>query len=295
MSLARAARFLLAILCTLPVYAGPRGPAEMRLKELVETQKKLFAKAEAAGDAFSPDDLQASLQQLCQQYDVLLNDHKEFAPTYVAYGLLLGKAGMRKQSVAMLLRANQLDRDLPLVKNQLGNFLVEDGRPLEAINYYLAAIKLAPDEPLYHFQIGLLLNEARDDFLKSNDWNRAKVDETMHDAFERATTLAPDDWRYAYHYGLSFYELQTSEWEAALQFWESFEKRLKPGVEQQVCQLHQAKVLGELRRFDEADKQLDAVTEPALAEQKKKVARELSAAIEKAKTATAENVGQPAK
>ena len=68
------------------------------------------------------------------------------------------------------MRANQLDSDLPLVKNQLGNYLAEEGRPLEAINYYLAATRLEPKEPLYHFQIGTLLSAARDDFLKSGEW-----------------------------------------------------------------------------------------------------------------------------
>ncbi len=257
--------------------ALPVEDATARLKEIVEAQKKIFAKAEAAGDDANTDDLRVQLQQIAQDYDRLLAVHKDFVPAYVAYGLMLGKIGMSKESVVMLLRANQLDKDLPIVKNQLGNHLAEDGKPLEAINYFLAAIKLAPDEPLYHYQLGMLLTEARDDFLKTDQWTRATLDETLHKAFERAMTLAPDDWRYSYQYGLSFYELETGEWEAALQFWRAFEKKLKPGVEQEVCRLHQAKVLHELRRTDEARTLLASVKEPALSRQKEKIATTLDA------------------
>jgi hypothetical protein len=97
----------------------------------------------------------------------------------------------------------------------------------------------------------------------------------MHKAFERAMNLAPGDWRYAYQYGLSFYELQTAEWEAALQFWQAFEKTLKPGVEQQVCRLHQAKALHELSRTGDARTLLASVTESVLARQKDKIAASL--------------------
>jgi tetratricopeptide (TPR) repeat protein len=274
---------LLLIIC---VFASALAPAAsraappledpaVRLKEIVAEQKKIFAKAEAAGDDLDEDSLRSQLQQLANDYDKLIDQHKDFTAAYVAYGLMLGKAGMKKESVAMLLRANQLDKDIPLVKNQLGNFLAEDGNPLEAVNYYLAAIKLAPEEPLYHYQLGMLLTEARDEFIKSGTWTRPNLDATLHKAFARAMELAPDDWRYAYQYGLSFYELETAEWEAALQFWRAFEKKLKPGVEQQVCRLHQAKVLHELRRTDEARTLLASVNETALARQKEKIATSL--------------------
>ncbi len=273
MSIARVLFFILSLACVSApaARAASTDDATARLKEIVDEQKKIFAKAEAAGDDADTDALREQLQQLANRYDLLLKDHANFTPAYVAYGLMLGKAGMRKESVTMLLRANQLDKDLPIVKNQLGNYLAEEGKPLDALNYFLAAIKLAPEEPLYHYQLGMLLSEARDDFIKSGQWTRATLDDALHKAFERAMTLAPDDWRYAYQYGLSFYDLETSEWEAALQFWTAFEKKLKPGVEQEVCRLHQAKILHELRRTDEARVLLARVTEPVLARQKEKV------------------------
>src|SRR5208282_5215792 len=119
-------------------------------------------------------------------YESLLRDNPDFAAGYASYGYMLWRVGARKEAVAILLKANQLDPDIPLVKNELGNYLAEEGKPMEALNYYLAAIKLEPGEPLYHYQLGTLLYEARDDFMKSGEWTRASIDKAMFEAFRKA-------------------------------------------------------------------------------------------------------------
>jgi len=251
--------------------------AETKLKELVARQKTIFAHAEKAGNDLDEEELRSQLQQICAEYDTLLRHNPSDVPVLISYATLLGKVENRKESIALLLRANAIDKNLPLVKNQLGNYLAEEGHPIEAMNYYLSAIQLEPKEPLYHYQLGTLITEARDDFLKTGQWTRAQLDKTMQDAFEKAMECAPDDWRYAYRYGLSFYDLELAEWEAALQFWQAFEKKLKPGVEQQTCRLHQAKVHLAQKHFDEARALLDTVTEPILAKQKEKLVTEIPA------------------
>lgn len=264
-------------LALIPHMRADDATAEAKLKDLVARQKVVFADAEKAGDKVDEENLQLQLQQICNEYDVLIRNNPRFAPAYVAYALLLGKVDNRKESISLLLKANALDKNLPVVKNQLGNYLAEEGQPVEAMNYYLSAIQLEPKEPLYHFQLGTLLTEARDDFLKTGQWTRAQLDKTMQNAFLQAMQCAPNDWRYAYRYGLSFYDLETAEWEAALQFWQDFEKKLKPGVEQQTCRLHQAKVLIAEHHFDEARSMLATVSEPALAKEKEKLVAELPA------------------
>jgi tetratricopeptide (TPR) repeat protein len=273
-------RLLLPLICVIAFTCPLRmraddAAAEAKLKVLVARQKELFAQAEKAGENLDEENLRAQLQQTCNEYDTLLRNNPKFVPAYVAYALLLGKVDNRKESVSLLVKADHLDPNLPVVKNQLGNYLAEEGKPIEAMMYFLAAIKLEPKEPLYHYQLGTLIAEAREDFLKTSQWTRAQLDKTMQEAFLHATECAPDDWRYAYRYGLSFYDLETAEWEAALQFWKDFEKKLKPGVEQQTCRLHQAKVLVEQHHFDEARTVLNTVTEAVLAKQKEKVIADL--------------------
>lgn len=96
----------------------------------------------------------------------------------------------------------------------------------------------------------------------------------MQKAFLQASLLTPGEWRYAYRYGLSFYDVANPDWETALKFWEKFEGELKPGIEQQTCRLHRAKALLKLGRRDEALALLSTVTEPVLAREKGKLETE---------------------
>ena len=129
------------------------------------------------------------------------------------------------------------------MKNELGNYLAEEGKPLEAINYFLSAIKLEPGEPLYHYQLGTLLYEARDDFLRSGEWTRASVDHSMQEAFRAAAELAPDRIEFTYRYAESFYDMKDPDWTAALRAWEGLEAHAESEIERQTMRLHEANVL----------------------------------------------------
>jgi tetratricopeptide (TPR) repeat protein len=251
------------------------------LRQLVERQKALLADAAKANADFDHGSLQDQLQQVTQGYEALLRDNKDYAPGYTAYGVLLGKVGMRKESIAMLLKSNQLDPDQPLVKNQIGNFLAEEGRPLEALPYFLAAIKLEPKEPLYHYQLGVLLHEARDDFIKSGEWTAVALDHAAHEAFRHAAELAPDRIEFTYRYAESFYDLSTPDWEGALKAWAALEDKAQSDLERQTMRLQAANVLIKQGRLDHARLLVDTVVEPSLQAQKQKLVAQLAAKPEK--------------
>ena len=249
------------------------------LKTLVERQRTLLAKASAKTSQAEVEDMRAQFQDLLFAYDDYLKKYPDVAAGYASYALLLNQPviDQRKLAAAMLLKANQLDPNLPLVKNQLGNYLAEEGKPLDALNYYLAAVKLAPDEPLYHYQIGTLLTEAREDFLKSGAWTRATLDQSMQDAFEKASALAPGNVAYAYRFGESFYDLERPEWSAALAFWRALEDKVAGPVEKETIRLHQANVLIHQQKFAEARAVLATVKEDKLQAQKQKLVAQLPA------------------
>jgi tetratricopeptide (TPR) repeat protein len=249
--------------------------ATARLKELVARQDALLATA--GKENADMDNVKRDIQTLVFDYDAFLRTYPTFVPGYVTYGLLLGKVGMRRESAAMLLKANLLDPNLPLVKNQLGNYLAEEGEPLEAVNYFLSAIALAPNEPLYHYQLGTLLTEARDDFLKSGMWTRAQLDRTMQDAFKHAADLAPDNTTYAYCYAFSFYDLAEPQWDEALKAWGALEDRVAPGLEKETIRLQAANILIKQQKFDHARVLLTMVTTPQLQKQKQELLDQLPA------------------
>jgi tetratricopeptide (TPR) repeat protein len=251
--------------------------ATAALKGLVERQRELLVEVAKKSTHAEVEDLRAQFQELLFNYDDYLKKYPEVAAGYVSYAMLLNQpvVEQRKLAAAMLLKANALDPNIPLVKNQLGNYLAEEGRPLDALNYYLAAVQLAPTEPLYHYQIGVLLTEGRAEFLKSGAWTRAALDQGMQDGFEQATTLAPGNIAYAYRYGESFYDLDRPEWSAALVFWRALEAKVTPPVEKETIRLHQANVLLQQQKFAEVLAVLETVHEPVLQTQKQKLVAQL--------------------
>jgi tetratricopeptide (TPR) repeat protein len=253
--------------------------ATPKLKELVARQDTLLA--ELGKDDVDQDNVMRDIQNLIFDYDAFLRVFPRFAPGYVPYGLLLGKVGMRRESAAILLKANQIDPDIPIVKNQLGNYLAEEGEPIEAASYFLSATRLAPDEPLYHYQLGKLLTDARDDFLKSGQWTRAQIDRTMQEAFRRAAELAPKNIAFAYRYAQSFYDLAEPNWDEALKVWGALEDQCGPGLEKETIRLQAANILIKQKKFDHARLLLVMITTESLSTQKQKLLDQLPANAEK--------------
>lgn len=273
------AAFAVAAVSFCPLRAADsESMAEHTLRQIVDRQKQLFADAEKQGDRLDEDAFHAQAQSLAHEYDRLLAANQNFAAGYASYGYFLGKVGMRKEGVAILLKANQLDPNIPFVKNQIGNYLAEEGKPIDAAQYFLAAIKLAPNEPLYHYQLGTLLTEGRDTFLKSGEWNRPALDKAMHEAFRRAAELAPDRFEFSYRYAESFYDLENPDWNDALKTWQVLETKAQSPIEQQTMKLHEANAYLKLGKPDQAKPLLDAVTIADLQGQKQKLVVQLEPA-----------------
>jgi tetratricopeptide (TPR) repeat protein len=249
------------------------------LREIVARQKAALAEAREKDDAVELEDVRPRLQKVIDDYERLLSRHPHFAAGWTAYGLFLCDPVVedRKAALALLLRANTLDGEIPVVKNQLGVILAEQGRVIDAFNYFLAAADLAPTEPLYHFQIGLLLSEARGDFLKTQAWRAADLDKTMLSAFARAVTLAPDRTDYAYRAAEAYYDLAEPRWEEAYQAWTALEERLSGRLETQTVRLHRARVLWKQGLAGDARELLASVTAPELAGQRARLAEEFAA------------------
>jgi tetratricopeptide (TPR) repeat protein len=269
-----------------PAAEAVASPAETELQELVGRQNALLNAVAKDDSNFDQENFRTAMQQLANAYDDFLKTHHDYAPAYAAYGVFLGKVDMRKQSAALLLKANDLFtasakeggantpafvRTWALVKNQLGNYLAEEGKPLQAVNYYTAAIDLTPNEPLYHYQLGTLLNEARDDFIKSGQWPRPALERSMHLAFKRAAELAPARFEFSYRYAESFYDLDSPDWDDALKAWSALEEQAETDVERQTMRLHAANILIMQERFDHARTLLATVTDESLQKQKQRL------------------------
>src|SRR4051812_15263360 len=266
-------RLVAVLLMAASVFAAEAPPrpetmAEKTLKEIVARQRDILGRAEKEGDNLDVAGLRGDLQGVINSYDVLIQKSPDFAPAYVAYGMLLGQVGMTKEAVGILLKANKLDADIPVVKNEIGRFLAEDGKLVEALPWIMAAIDLEPKEALYHYHLGKLLAEGRDEFIKTGQFTRAALDKAMLQAFLRAAELAPTNFAYAYRAAEAYYDLETPQWDAALAAWRKLDPGVETPLEHQTLRLHEANVLIKQGKAAEARALIDTVTEPALAKQK---------------------------
>jgi len=251
--------------------------ADIKLRGIIERQQTLFSDAAAQGAKLDQPSFHSQVELLCHEYESFLRENPTAAAGYADYGYLLWKVGMRREAAGVLLKANQLDPEIPMVKNELGNYLAEEGKPLDALNYFLSALKLAPDEPLYHYQLGTLLYEARDDFLKSGAWTADALDKTSHEAFKHAADLAPDRIEFTYRYAESFYDIANPNWDEALKVWAALESKAHGEVERQTLRLHEANIWIRRNQPDRAREILAGVTEPGLQKQKQKLVAALQA------------------
>lgn len=272
--------FILAIMFA-ATHARAETLAEKELREIVTREKEIFARAQTEGEELDQARFHAEVQSLVTSYDVLIQKNRDFAPAYVAYGVMLSRVGMVREAAGILLKANKLDPNIALVKNQMAMLLAEDGKPLDALSWLMSAVDLEPREPLYHYHLGKLLTEGREDFIKSGNFTRVALDKAMLNAFQRAAELAPANWAFSYRAAEAYYDLEEPRWAEALAAWEQLEHRAGAGLERQTVQLQEANVLLKLGRREPARAKLDAVTDTHLAKQKQTLLDQLAQPGEK--------------
>lgn len=254
--------------------------SERELKRIVLRQRTILEAARDAGENLDRSNTELQLSEVVRDYEALLRKDPQFVPAYIAYGLFLNTTGHAKRSYAIFQRAEALEPDLAVIKNQIGNHHAEEGEYKEAAEYYEAAIKLEPKEPLYHYQLGTLLYEYREFFVDAKLYTRDALLVRSTAAFRAAAELAPDNIAYTYRYAESFYDLPAPDWELALATWKSLGERAKAGVELQTIQLHQANILIQLGRRDEARALLDQISEAPLLPNKQKLVDQLAGSPE---------------
>jgi len=269
---------VLAIFCLLSTLSAEQTLTERKLRQLVEEERLILNGSRRADGSFDEEILERRFQGLVHKYDAFIMENAEYAPGLVAYARVLERVGQEEAAFALYLRANKLDPNIPLVKNQLGNFLAEQGEFAQALPYYLAAIELAPKEPLYHYQLGSLLHHFRDEFLDSKMFTRTVLDDQMLEAFQTAAKLRPAEIAFAYRYAEAFYDLEKPRWEEAIKEWRSLENRVNPGVERQTIWLQQANVLLRQGKTDEARHLIERVRDPVLSRNKQTLAEQLAQA-----------------
>ncbi|MDQ8204099.1 hypothetical protein [Pelagicoccus sp. SDUM812003] len=248
------------------------------LKQLQEREQAAMQKYETAISEEDVAQIKRELQSVIDGYDKLITDAPDYAPAYIAYGLLLNRTGNREASYAMFLKADELDPMVPVVKNQLGNYMAEEGKYMEAYGFFLMARDLAPQESLYYYQLGNLLLAYRDYFMDEGLFaDYQEMDRAIQDNFREAMIYSPSDISLKMRYAQSFFDIEDPDWMAALEIWQELYDQAGSEFEKQMVRLYTARVRYELGHHRAARKLLKQVDHPSLDESKQVVLDSLNA------------------
>ena len=249
--------------------------AQIKLEEIQEKQNRLMKAYREETNPSDKESLEFRLIAVHTEYASLLAKNPENPAVIAAYGLYLAQIDKGDDALRLLLKADSLDPTIAQVKNQLGNYMIEQANFQLAMPYYLAAIRLIPTEPLYHYQLANLLYYFTEEIVQHEILARETVEDQMFKAFKSAAELAPDNMAYQYRYAEAFYDYPLADLEEALSVWDGIFQRVEDERDKQIILLQQANCHLKLGHFEEASLLLDQVDDPYLDTNKMKLLKEI--------------------
>lgn len=241
------------------------------LASIVERENRLLRLREGWQEELEDEVWEDRFQSLADQYDEFVAENPDYVPGLVAYGLFLDRLGYHEEAAGYFVEANRRDPNLPMVKNQLGNYTRSQEDFETALGYYLAASELDPSQPLYHFQVGHLLLEQREYFQEQEVLAPDELERQMMKALRQAWELDTSEPQYGYHLGLAYNDLQEPDWNEALAHWKEMENHVIEEFDRQLMRLHRARILIHLHKPEQAKKLLETITEENLLRHRERV------------------------
>lgn len=242
--------------------------AERHLLNVLALQQQIFDRydhKDREPEAYEKAEFELLLRQLMSAYEELIAEDPENVLLYIHYGKMLRKIGQDEYALRIFLKADHLEGKFAVIKQQIGNYLAENGRFSEALVCFLQAIEIEPEEALYHYQLGELLVLFRENFIAEEILFPDVVDEKILTAFSYAVELEPENRGYRMRRAESFYDIENPDWENALILWDALQEDASSEFEREAIQLHRARAMVELKRYSKAKEALEEVRDTRLA------------------------------
>ena len=209
-------------------------------------------------------------------YDSFLRNHPNNARGFLAYGSFLHDIGDDDAAKAQYENSKNLDPKNPAVWNQLANYYGEFGGLTNAFADYTEAIRLDPSEPVYYQNFATTMYLYRKDAREFYGINEQQVFDKALGLYTQALALAPNDLVLATDYAESYYGIKPMRTNDALLAWTNCLNICKDENEREGVLIHLARTKISAGMFDNAQADLDAVTNRAFADLKKRLERSLS-------------------
>ena len=239
--------------------------AERRLEQIYARQLEVQAQLERSGASYSLGERDRILNEVFTAYHSFTLDHPEYVYGFILYGKFLRSVDQAKMANIKFAQANQLDPHIAVVKQQMGNYLVETGDFELALPYFVAALELEPNQAIYNYELGELLSVYRSEFIEQAQMPAEVLDEQMLASFQRAAELEPENEHYQLRYAEAFFDAESvQQWNRALAQWEYVESQSESDLDADIAALQKARVLIQLNDLAQARETLMDVQRPSL-------------------------------
>ena len=220
--------------------------------------------------------IRARLDIVRREYSDFLQQHPDSARGYLAYGTFLNDIGEEDAAAEQYEKSRALDPKNPAVWNNLANYYGEFSPVTNAFAYYAKAIELDPNEPIYYQNFATTVYLFRHDATNFYNITEPQVFDKALDLYRQAMKLKPDDLPLATDYAQSYYGIKPLRTNDALLAWTNALNIAKDDNEREGIYIHLARVKISAGRFGEAQAQLDAVTNAAFADMRRRLERSLT-------------------
>ena len=247
-----------------------------RLADIALEEEKIYKKIAEDPEFYSADDLERHIGNLIGAYNAYLLDHPNNVNALILYGKLLRRVERYDEAFSAFLKADEVDPEIAVVKQQIGTHLAEGGNGKAALPFYLLAVELEPETAAYHFSLGTLLHEFRSVFIEEEIFTRDALEREMLKAFKQAASLEPEAFNLQMRLGEAYYDLTSPDWKSALLHWNELRKRFEAPLQAEILDLHRARVMGKLGRYEEAIALTETILNPSLQQSKAQVLEEIA-------------------
>ena len=219
--------------------------------------------------------IRARLNVQKESYEKFLRNHPDNAHGYLAYGSFLNDIGDEEAAKVQYENSKQYDPKNPAVWNNLANYYGEHGELTNAFTGYTEAIHLNPGEPVYYQNFATTVYLYRKDACEFYNLNEQQVFDKALGLYREAMLLSPNNLVLATDYAESYYGIKPFRTNDALVAWTNALHIAKDENEREGVRLHLARTKITAGFFDEAQGQLDAVTNAVFAELKTRLIHSL--------------------
>ncbi len=245
--------------------------SQKKLLEIIDQQKRFFDRVKSESRMSQSDalSLKNKLDSLWAEY---MAQYPKDIDALILYGKYLRAVGEDELSYNQFLKADALNPDIAVVKQQLANYEAEHGLPKYAFDNISAAVALDPDNSVYRLQMAELIVFFREELIHKKYFSQSQLDSLMIKSYAKAAELEPQNSNIQWKYAQAFYDVGKADWSAALAQWEKILENFAPlNLDRQTALANKARVLIELNRDKESLAVLEKVTLPSLQPDRRKL------------------------